>query len=271
MASPTWTDEMAARWGAFPPPIRPYGEEVALMKQLVEQRMQEVDGVRLLVLGSTPELRDLAADLGLVPTVVDYSRQHYDALTKLMVRQGTPENFIQSNWLEFHATEKYDIVLSEAAFNVVDRQDSDALYQQCFNWLKPDGLLLAKTWVRPPGVSQPLENLLVDFRNTEEEAFGFYSHACIPLILCFYNYEDESILLSDFAAGCERAYASDLIGRSEWMSIAMHSYESSNLRLYIPQEHALLSSLDPLFRLDQVMTIEAANARYHPIYVLTRR
>lgn len=242
------------------------------MRAILKRRVHEVGSeVRVLILGSTPEFRDLVSSLGLVPTVVDHSRENYLSLGLLKASKDLPEHFVQSDWLNYSPDEPFDIILSEAAFNVVEAQASRELYRRCRDFLRPNGRLLAKNWVRPVGYTKTLSELTSGYRNSAGHPYGFYSYACVPLMLYFYDYKNETIDLRGFEERCRRLFVSGSLYESEWKSISVHKYENVNLRLYIPNEVDFLTHMEPLFSLLKSYDVGIAHSRYHPTYIFSRR
>lgn len=266
----SWNNYLAGTWGKYLPPIRPYTEEIDILRQYLVEYKETPPSLEILILGSTPELRDLVNEVGLTPTVVDYSEDNYTAMGTLKKIVGK-EIFINSNWLSYNPVQQFDFILSEAAFNVLDSQSSKKLYAKCKDWLKPGGKLLAKNWVRISNRKGEAEDLISNFRCQPEHQFGFYSFACIPLMLCFYDFSVERITLKDFSNECRNLFEKGKIKQAEWDTIGIHEYENVDLQLYIPDVYEFINDISNHFYIEQIHDIKRAYSEYHPIFVLTRR
>ncbi|MCL2164329.1 MAG: class I SAM-dependent methyltransferase [Oscillospiraceae bacterium] len=272
MNTTSWNYELARTWEKFLPPIRPYQEEIEIFRALIYKYLQtSEDHPNVLILGSTPELRDLVCSLGLVPTVVDYSKENYVAMGTLKKTRNTTERFVESDWLEFESDESFDIILSEAALNVVDARSSAIMYRRCSDLLKSGGYLLAKNWIRVANGSYSVEDLIASYRTASNYPFGFYSYSCIPLMLCFYDYDGEVIYLREFSKRCRELFEANLITQREWESIAVHKYENVDLQLYIPSQADFRRDIEKYFVIEKIYDIETAFSEFHPIFALSRR
>jgi hypothetical protein len=270
MNTTSWNKYLAETWGNYLPPIRPYFEELDIFRKHIIEYKSINPTPSVLILGSTPELRDLVNNLKLIPTIVDYSEKNYIAMGMLKKTDGS-ENFINLNWLDFTPNQQFDIILSEAAFNVLDAESSKILYSKCRSWLKASGKLLAKNWVRISNHYCPINELITNFRQSLSNHFGFYSSTCIPLMLCFYDYTIERITLKNFNNECQKLFENGRITREEWDTISVHSYENVDLQLYIPDVYDFINDIVNLFYIEQIYDIKVAYSEYHPIFILSRR
>ena len=64
MERATWNNYLAQTWDKYLPPIRPYAEETAIFKWYVANFIKDKGKIpNILILGSTPELRDIVYEL----------------------------------------------------------------------------------------------------------------------------------------------------------------------------------------------------------------
>ena len=73
----------AARWAKTLPPARPAKEDIIIYRRFFNQYKNKNGKTKLLILGATPELRDLAASLKFDVTVADFNIEMIRALTPL--------------------------------------------------------------------------------------------------------------------------------------------------------------------------------------------
>lgn len=105
------------RWEEFGTPVRPSKDECDLysyyVKNLTKDRNQKI-----LILGATPELRDIALRHSTRPVVCDIDDRQLEAMAFFMEESGE-EKFIQCDWLDIPEDEKYDIILGDASLNML--------------------------------------------------------------------------------------------------------------------------------------------------------
>ena len=93
----TWNNYLAITWDKYLPPIRPYVEECEIFKAYLNIFIKQNGKTpKVLILGSTPELRDVAYSCGIEPVVVDYSKDNYEAMGTLCKVAGN-DRFVESN------------------------------------------------------------------------------------------------------------------------------------------------------------------------------
>ena len=81
--------QFAQQWALYGPPQRPSPSEIGVFRQLLKGLPKDSKG---LVLGSTPELRDLLHNYGLKVTVVDIQPQVIKILRDFMENKDKNEN-----------------------------------------------------------------------------------------------------------------------------------------------------------------------------------
>lgn len=270
MKKATWNNYLAKTWDLYLPPIRPYNEELDIFKQYIVEFINNNKKLpNVLILGSTPEFRDILFEYNIIPTVIDFSKDNYEGMSLLINNKGI-DKFIESNWLDVEKMldeTKFDFVFSEAAFNVLNKESAVKLYKIISNLLNKEGKLIAKEWIRFSNVRPNLNKIVKDYRSSNNSR-GFYSHTCIPLMLLYYNFENEIIKLSDFSREIEILNNIDVITNKEWETIEIHEYNNVELELYIPKIQDFLNDMGKNFSLLNIHNIAKPNAQYHPIFVL---
>jgi len=119
----------AARWAKTLPPARPAKEDIVIYRKLFNQYKNKTSKTKLLILGATPELRDLAASLKFDVTVADFNIEMIRALTPLR-KTKSKEKFIVSWWQKIPLKDHYDIVVGDVAVNMLDERDIPALFKR---------------------------------------------------------------------------------------------------------------------------------------------
>lgn len=269
MKKATWNYYLAQTWNTYLPPIRPYLEELLIIKQQITEFITNNSlKPKVLILGSTPELRDILYEFDIQPTVIDYRKENYMVMSELLNKKGV-DRFVEMNWLDMAFDKEFDIILSEAAFNVVPYNTIKELYKRIYKSLKDDGLLIAKNWVRFSNVCPSLDKLIKEYRSCNKN-IGFYSYTCIPLMLCFYDYSMECIKVRTLSHKCKELFRNNLINELEWESISIHNYEEVDLHIYIPLIHDFINDINPHFEISKIFDIKIAHSEYHPLFILKK-
>ena len=135
---------IANKWKNFTSPARPSISELEIFERYIAEVAKRPNS-RILVMGSTPEFRDLTMKYGCKATVVDFSEDIYRALTLLLKEKGE-EEFIHSDWLQMPENQKYDLVLGDGVPNMLPWEKWDSLLGKIAAVLKPDGISVQRVY-----------------------------------------------------------------------------------------------------------------------------
>ncbi len=267
MTNVTWTKSLADMWNRYPQPIRPTQSCVSLFELFIHLTSYETNGNgSILILGSTPELRDLASTSTLSVTIVDYSVDIYKALTTLMKTPNSKERFIQKDWRLLDEGERFDLILAEASLNVLPRQDVSTFLGNVKNHLNKSGRFVSKTWVKAPS-TYSIEQLVSDYRRFWQDKMTFYSYSCGYLWQMSEDKGTETVALQDMYRMCKDFYSNKIINLPEWESIQNLDYELVDLKLYIPNKEKIMDLYQEFFSIDMTLQVDFANSNLYPFIV----
>lgn len=271
MNNTSWNNYLAVTWDKYLPPIRPYFEELSIFKAYIQQYIKtHTDKPQVLILGSTPELRDIVYEYEIIPTVVDFSKENYDGMSLLRRLNGT-DRFIEKNWLDLDENNgQFDFIFSEAALNVLPKESSRKMLQIISRMLKPEGIVVAKEWIRFSDKLYSIQQLIEEYRNSPN-SYGFYSFTCIPLMLNMYDYENDRITLKCLDLGAQKMLSEGQITKQEYDTIGVHEYQNVELELYIPSIFEFEQDAREYLDLVAIHNVNIAHSEFHPIYVFERK
>lgn len=131
----------ARTWALRSWPRRPSPDDVAIYRRLAGPRL---DG-RTLLLGATPELRDLLSQ-GSPPVVVDSSAAMYAATTELLeAADPALETWVQADWRELpFAPESFDLILGDMIWWGLSVRQQREVVAGIARMLAPDGLYVGR-------------------------------------------------------------------------------------------------------------------------------
>lgn len=262
----TWKRGLAGVWSKYMPPARPSKSELKIFETYVKKASKQS---RILILGATPELRDMVLKHKQVPVSAELNPKNFQAFKKLMKHQGR-EDFIQGNWLKLKKRNEFDFVLGHASFNMLPFSDWNKLIRVVHRSLKPGGKLIQAINVR---YSQDrFKNVLDLFRQyrKKKKKKPIYYEIMMDLVLAVCdtgrNYSDFELLgrkLSDL-------YKTKKITKEEYYGI-VDVQVSRALKLTLP----LKSRIDSLFRkcFPNILMRYGQDpfSRHTPIYVLKKK
>ncbi|OGZ96713.1 MAG: hypothetical protein A3I44_00370 [Candidatus Sungbacteria bacterium RIFCSPLOWO2_02_FULL_51_17] len=135
-------EQNAKKWPGTGSPWRPSSGDIRVYKEL--------SGVKLpgavLILGATPEIRDMVAAYDRPATIVDISSTMYDRMS-LLLKKASParERFIRADWSSMpFQSETFDLVVGDMVWWVLSVETQRAVRDALWSCLKPDGLFVAR-------------------------------------------------------------------------------------------------------------------------------
>jgi ubiquinone/menaquinone biosynthesis C-methylase UbiE len=135
---------IASAWSILTNPSRPSVGDMEIYKKHLQSKGKT--GLNILILGSTPELRDLALSYKEANVViVDINPEMMLAMTEFMENDSSREVQIRSNWLAAPLCENYfDIILADFTFENMAFENHQAYFDNIRKWLKNDGLYISR-------------------------------------------------------------------------------------------------------------------------------
>ena len=125
-------------WQKFKPPYKPSKKRIKNYQELLNKYSQ---GKKVLLLGATPEIRDLLAKLKCQVTVFDLNQDVVKAMTSLR-KTKSKEKIVIGDWLTKDINEKYDVIIGDTILNNVKLKDYLPLFKRINKLLKPDGIVI---------------------------------------------------------------------------------------------------------------------------------
>lgn len=160
--------EIGKRWKLYGSPGRPSQSEITIISSYIENYCQQKtknndnSAINILILGSTPEYRDMLVRLGqkysIYVTLIDIFREMYEQMSALTKFPNKEEIFIHGSWLDKQnfKQEHYDIVLGDLIFGNVTNQEKKIAMENIAFALKRDAITIqrieriSKSWQRTP-------------------------------------------------------------------------------------------------------------------------
>jgi hypothetical protein len=135
-------DLFLEKWATIKEPIRPSKEENRFYEYYIEE-ISKRDEPQMLILGATPDFRDMAIKRGITPVSADLVPEIFDAMKDWMEEEGE-EEFLQCDWLEIPENRKYDLIIADGALNMLSRNALFPYFEKMSRILKDNGLFVQR-------------------------------------------------------------------------------------------------------------------------------
>jgi SAM-dependent methyltransferase len=141
---------IADNWETLGPTAKPSVEEIELYRAVTMIELADKQNVRALIMGSTPELRDMCSEYFLSKMekvyCVDATEDMYRAMSQLVKTPNPKEEFIHGNWLDLYKLiddSSIDIVYGDHIVSNVGGKEKD-LFDNIKLALKDNGCFVSK-------------------------------------------------------------------------------------------------------------------------------
>lgn len=161
-------DRRSAGWGRFLSPEAPSTNDIANYFSLLQDITQEdLKNPRILILGVTPEIRQIASDFSDDITLADFSL----GMIKMSYRQipltiSPNEKKILINWFnlkKLFVQQQFDVILGDLIFQEIMPASMDYLLDTLRKILKPDGFFITRvSHYNPKWNSHDAHSILYD-------------------------------------------------------------------------------------------------------------
>jgi ubiquinone/menaquinone biosynthesis C-methylase UbiE len=133
--------EMAKLWSSYKPPAKPSKNEIKFYEKNLKKIQKQNKDLKVLVLGATPEFRDLLSKYKINTTIVDVNPLSVKAMSSLLKRKNPKEKIVFSDWLNMSFEKNsFDVVFSDSAQDNIRFNEFDDFFRKIRLILKSDGI-----------------------------------------------------------------------------------------------------------------------------------
>lgn len=193
-----WGKDLAICWTRMVGPSRPTISELAIYTKYIRILQSNLNRrLKILILGSTPEFRDWAFEENMDVTVMDYSVEYHETISReirhkcIVEKKEGREKFICKNWIELDETDKYDVIIGDLVIGNIPPKQLDEFLFKVSIALKKDGLFLGKSFFVPRNykIITP-EELIRQYYNGPP----YHPYSALSFDLTMYSIDENNIL-----------------------------------------------------------------------------
>lgn len=171
----------AELWNKYPIPSRPDSEELAIEEKEIYISGKKPQDINLMVLGSTIEYRSLCKRLGIIPYVVDFAQENFDALTSYSNEKFEHEHFVEADWLQINYDNFFDYILGHRPFNVIRHDQVITLFEKMHASLKSGGVFFCRGNVKFLEDKDQLSSIIDTWAFAEHRPYRLFSYIEVAL------------------------------------------------------------------------------------------
>ena len=269
----SYWERLISSWSQMSSPIRPSKGDYKIYQDYLG-RKKEVE--RVLILGSTPELRDLAAKLPKTKIyVADFSHQMLSGMLKFM-RHADPakEIWIKGDWLSlFLPARSFDVIIGDLVLQQIPPENERVFFKGVNSLLKKDGIFISRFHF----ISERFRNKTIEeiVKEAEKKARSYNEKLTLIRLWVWERYSDPAsrkmdrrLAAREYTEFMKRTEMSDeAIKKVEKTLIA---WENAPYTWSPPTEKQLVDGLSDYFTIvDRKVATDHEDAIYYPIFNLS--
>lgn len=136
---------LARDWRKVKPPVKPSLTDLKSYDEFLKRALKHKKSPKILVLGATPEMRDLADKYTQEVTVVDLNLEMILAMTGLMKRKNPKEIWVKGNWLNVPLRcNYYDAILGDGITTNISWKEANQFWKHSKELLKEKGIFITR-------------------------------------------------------------------------------------------------------------------------------
>lgn len=152
-------EKIMETWNMQTEPGRPNKEVVLIFYKFIKEKIKS--GLVVVILGSTPEYRDLGYMLSKIYNAkiiaIDKSEKNYSAMTQLQAFPNEKEKFLCESWIKTSLPKNsVDIILGDCPFSNIPENLRASFFEEIQRMLKKNGLIISREDVIPNNFSKKI-------------------------------------------------------------------------------------------------------------------
>ncbi len=158
------------KWNMYTEPGRPAREDIKNYNQLTKTALGKKRNAKVVILGTTPEIRDLLYKYYLLNRIkvicLDVAPEMYQAMTELVILKIPSEKFIHRNWVEMDFPKNsIDLFIGDFVIgNLISYQEKQVFFEKINYSLKNDGYFITRhLWITPKAEIKDLKQRLFSY------------------------------------------------------------------------------------------------------------
>lgn len=268
MMQPHWDQERAQKWRLFMPPARPSKEEVSEYSRIIDDLSINEQG-KLVLFGSTPEIRSLAAYKNKKILCVDINQDVYEELESMKTAQG-PELFLCSDWLTVDVPEKSDLILADGSLNMLFPDRHSDFIRKTYNLLKPKGHFIIRVHVLGKKQFDKPEDIFKWYRDHNQDE-PVFTATRTHLDMLWADKETGRIEFQKYHRDIQELYYDKVITKEEFDAYDI-LLKYNKIVLHYVRQNDFESEINKYYEIKSIsFGKDYTGYEYHPIYCLSRR
>ncbi|KKW43009.1 MAG: hypothetical protein UY92_C0001G0023 [Candidatus Magasanikbacteria bacterium GW2011_GWA2_56_11] len=246
MGQEQWTSSVAAEWGIFLPPARPSLSELVVIETRLFERKKNNPGLRVGILGSTPEYRDLCQTYAIDYRCVDYRQDNFDTLGRHLLHPDGAERLIVSDWRKMEFPGQIDVWLGDLATTVTPVSDHRVMFENIRAHSRPGAEVILKVPLRADNTVLTHEQIFALYR-AERAHLNPFAAVWIEVLLADYDFAADTMYCPTSRARLEESCRQGIVSEFEFGEFTKRWDVLGDFKMNIPLRSEFVARLREFF------------------------
>ena len=265
----SWESTKVYDWKNYVIPARPSASELDVYEEYIRRAAKKKKSLTIAILGSTVEFRSLCHKYNAVVTIIEFSKRHYEVLSRQPMQHKGKETVREEDWRTMQPDRHYDLILGDLVLNVVQKKDIGAILRNLKKSLSPGGSCILRTWVRKDDTRRSIEKVLQSYRRNTPR-LHFYTANIMPLYMCSYDFRKDNSDYPGMIALLKKQLTEKKISKKEYLSCYLR-WKHEGSAFTIPLKNNLEALLSRFFGSKKIRYGSDSFKAWAPMYILRKK
>jgi hypothetical protein len=251
-------------WHRVQPPARPSQSDLKFIEDYLQNLKPQSS--KALILGCTPEYRDLLMKYNIDSFCADYQSESFNEFKNLM-KYEDKSKLIEIDWRKMKFVEEYDLILGDLSFTMLNLSDWDNVASRIHTALKKGGKSFQRIWLRFPGKYVNFDDLIKEHKTR----IGMHPFTSLgyPFLQHFVK-EDDSFNAIEVVDHLREKYEQGILTKDEFLFFEM-LWKEFKPQLYFPIKENAEEIFSKYFLIEKIKYCDEWFRDFSPIYVLEKK
>lgn len=271
-----WTPEIAQLWKKTVGPIRPSVSELNIYTKYAHDLLNKLNRkLDILILGSTPELRDWAYEENMNVTVIDCSKEFNKEVSKqirhklILEYPERYETLVINKWEDMNFENKFDIVIGDLPIGNIKPLDLEKFIFNIFRALRREGLFLGKQFLyNEKNNDFDMEEFCSKYyvSYTESHPFSYFIYE-VAISAMDNNMLDFKKLYQELKKLNDKSYIDD---KTMQYFESLHFDKEWNFKFYIPNKVDFENCISKYMNIENIEYGLDIYSKNFPLYIIRK-
>jgi hypothetical protein len=271
MGQEPWNSNLALVWTKMVGPSRPTISELSIyLKYIRSLQSQRKSKLKMLVLGSTPEFRDLGFEENLNVSVVDCNQDYHNTINREIRHKcliGT-ETLYSCKWQDIEFENCFDIIIGDLVIGNIPPFDLEGFIQKIQNALTIGGLFLGKSFYNDRNYQVVVPEDMV--RNYYEN-YPYHPYSSFAYNLTIYALKDNTLVFKNMYDILQKLNQQGILSNETFEKFQNIGWNNEmKFLFYVPFKDEFEILVQRYLTIDCIEYANEVYSKYFPLYIIKK-